>query len=329
MTSKEKKKSSLEIGLTIGKNARDKLKHPLILLSERLKKGFADIVELRQGLKLIINNYKPKRSVEVNFQIDNPPLDFVYCLSGKAEARIIDPQGSETTVSFEAGMNTVFYFPNTKGVIKLYAEDPIKLLSLHISPEFLNNFIEGDLVGLPEDFADILNGKLDKFFILNNAITPLMQVSVSQIFDTKIKGAARKMFFESKALELMSLQIQQLISEDSGSDISLTEKELSAVKTIKNLLNKNFKEHPSLTELAKSSGMTHTKLNFAFRKQYDSTVFEYIRKLRLEYSVQLLRERKLTVTEIAYEAGWSNPSHFSKEFTKHYGVSPKKYQLDK
>jgi AraC-like DNA-binding protein len=32
------------------------------------------------------------------------------------------------------------------------------------------------------------------------------------------------------------------------------------------------------------------------------------------------------MSEIAYEAGWSNPGHFTREFKKYYGKSPTQYR---
>ncbi len=305
--------------------------HPLFLISERLRKGFADIIELRQGLKLIINNYTPRKTVEVNFKVDSPPIDFAFCISGRAEAEVFMPNEEKIPLKFHEGMSTVFFFPNSKGRIKFFADDTIKILSLHISPEFLSNFIDNDTSGLPQELSQIMSGNEDMFFIKNSILTPAMKIAVNQILDTKLRSASRKMFLESKALELMSLGISQIISDSSNDEtnMSLSEKEIKSAEETKELIDKEFINPPPLSKLALKAGMSHTKLNFAFQKLYGETVFKYIRRLRLEYSIQLLEEKKMNITQIAYEAGWSNPSHFSREFLKHYGVSPKKYRKGK
>ena len=52
------KQNIYELGITLGSKLKSKLKLPLFNIPDKLKKGFAEIVELRQGLKLIINDYK-------------------------------------------------------------------------------------------------------------------------------------------------------------------------------------------------------------------------------------------------------------------------------
>jgi len=52
---------------------------------------------------------------------------------------------------------------------------------------------------------------------------------------------------------------------------------------------------------------------------------EFFTMIRLKRAEQLLRESGLTVTEIAYQVGFKDPSHFSKLFKKQFGVSPREY----
>lgn len=318
---------SLQLDITL--NSKLNIKFPLFLISERLKKGFATIIDLRQGLKLVINDYQPKKKVQVKFKVEHPPLQFAYCLSGKAESTIKNDELGGEKIKFSKGMNTVFYFPTTKGTITIYPDEKIKILSLHISPEFLKLFVEENFDELPHELKNILIGKRQNIFILNNEITPSMHIALTQIFNTEYKGATKKMLLESKALELMTLQIQQMSDANNIDEIfTINQSDKNKILEITELLNINFKSPLSLTELSESVGMSHTKLNFAFKKINGATVFEYIRKLRLEYSRQLLSEGDMSITEISYEAGWSSPSHFSKEFLKHYGINPKKYQKD-
>jgi AraC-like DNA-binding protein len=53
------------------------------------------------------------------------------------------------------------------------------------------------------------------------------------------------------------------------------------------------------------------------------TVNEFIRNIRLKKSLQLLEQKNLTITEIAYAVGFSSQSYYTRSFKKQYGVSPK------
>ena len=48
--------------------------------------------------------------------------------------------------------------------------------------------------------------------------------------------------------------------------------------------------------------------------------------MRLKRSAQLLEDTQMTVSEIAYQAGFSDAGYFSVCFKKHYGISPTEFK---
>ena len=52
---------------------------------------------------------------------------------------------------------------------------------------------------------------------------------------------------------------------------------------------------------------------------------EFIRTIRLRHAAELLREGKLTVTEVSYATGFSSISYFSRSFRTMYGVPPTQF----
>jgi AraC-like DNA-binding protein len=55
------------------------------------------------------------------------------------------------------------------------------------------------------------------------------------------------------------------------------------------------------------------------------TPIEFIYVTRLNHALTLLQEGTLTIAEVAYEAGFKNPSSFSKSFKKHFGKTPTEF----
>ncbi|RYY20905.1 MAG: helix-turn-helix domain-containing protein [Cytophagaceae bacterium] len=45
----------------------------------------------------------------------------------------------------------------------------------------------------------------------------------------------------------------------------------------------------------------------------------------MQKAAQLLREKQLTVSEVGYQLGLTNLSHFARVFEQHLGLKPKKY----
>ena len=73
-----------------------------------------------------------------------------------------------------------------------------------------------------------------------------------------------------------------------------------------------------LAELCQTSLRT---LERHFQKHYGVTVSEWLRELRLKQAYSVLQTGK-SVKEVAFEHGYKQVSHFSREFKSHFGVSP-------
>lgn len=83
----------------------------------------------------------------------------------------------------------------------------------------------------------------------------------------------------------------------------------------------------SLKEVSQSLNVHPTYLSREFSKYFDDLTFgDYIRKLRIEKSIQLLKESKHSLSEIAYLTGFSDQSHFNRIFKKVTGKNPSEYR---
>ncbi len=83
----------------------------------------------------------------------------------------------------------------------------------------------------------------------------------------------------------------------------------------------------SLKEVSQSLHVHPTYLSREFSKYFDDLTFgDYIRKMRIEKSIHLLKESKHSLSEIAYLTGFSDQSHFNRIFKKVMGKSPSVYR---
>src|SRR5687768_8723970 len=83
----------------------------------------------------------------------------------------------------------------------------------------------------------------------------------------------------------------------------------------------------SLKEISESLNVHPSYLSREFSKYFDDLSFgDYIRKLRIEKSILLLRDPKYSLAEIAYLTGFSDQSHFNRIFKMHTGRSPSIYR---
>jgi DNA-binding response OmpR family regulator len=77
--------------------------------------------------------------------------------------------------------------------------------------------------------------------------------------------------------------------------------------------------------LSSEIGMSSRHLLNKLQSLTDNTPVELIRILRLKRAVELLNEQKLSISEIAYDVGFSSPAYFSRCFQKLYNQSPTDY----
>ena len=77
--------------------------------------------------------------------------------------------------------------------------------------------------------------------------------------------------------------------------------------------------------LTKEVGISRAQLHRKMKEMTGLPVSEFIRNIRLEQAVRLLKEQKVNVTQVAYTVGFSNLAHFSTVFRKQFGVSPTEY----
>ena len=104
-----------------------------------------------------------------------------------------------------------------------------------------------------------------------------------------------------------------------GNDEALMERIMKVVN--EHLNDSDF----SVETMTKEVGISRAQLHRKMKEMTGLPVSEFIRNIRLEQAVRLLKEQKINVTQVAYSVGFSNLAHFSTVFRKQFGVSPTEY----
>ncbi len=94
----------------------------------------------------------------------------------------------------------------------------------------------------------------------------------------------------------------------------------------KDMIQAKFLDVPSLTDIANASGVHPVHLSREFRRYFDCTVGEYMRKLRVEHASNLLASTNTPLAEIANVCGFADQSHFSSTFKRTVGLTPARYR---
>lgn len=96
------------------------------------------------------------------------------------------------------------------------------------------------------------------------------------------------------------------------------------------IVKKNF-TNPRLDVdmICQEMGMSRANFYKKLKTITDLSPAEMVRNIRLESAARLLRETKLTISEIAIQVGFSSNSYFGSCFKALYGISPKEFQNTK
>lgn len=112
-------------------------------------------------------------------------------------------------------------------------------------------------------------------------------------------------------------------------DHYMSKEEICAIRSAKGILENNMMSPPCLDELSRIVGLNTSKLKRGFRAVYNTTPYASLHKARMVKAGNLLSQKGMNVSQVAWTVGYSNLSHFAAAFLKHYGVNPKVFQMSK
>ncbi|RNC88264.1 MAG: AraC family transcriptional regulator [Winogradskyella sp.] len=93
-------------------------------------------------------------------------------------------------------------------------------------------------------------------------------------------------------------------------------------------INENFKEHISLSEISEKVSMSIPAFCRYFKKVTGKTFTKLVNEFRIVHATKLLSESQLSITNICFECGFNNFSHFNRLFKEFTGKSASKYRKE-
>ena len=98
---------------------------------------------------------------------------------------------------------------------------------------------------------------------------------------------------------------------------------------VREVLNNHLDDEEfGIHQVCEALGMSRSQLYRKFAALTDTTVNQYLQNVRLDRARDLLRTTDLNVSEVAYDTGFKNPSHFSRAFSKRYGHAPSQARMN-
>lgn len=266
--------------------------------------------------KPVLHRFKFKTPLRLPVTMDSEAC-FIFAVDGKANihARI---ETKEVTKDYAVLIKCGRYINKWKEqedsrtseavIIRFYPEI-MKKIYRDILPKNLIN-------KKPSSFSDVEQIKVDK--MIKNYIDSLL------------------FYFDSPSLmneELIVLKLKELIalllnSNRSEEISSILENIFDIEKySLKEVVDAHLYEDLKLKDLASLTNLSESTFKRKFTERFNESPWKYIKRKRLEKASELLRNTTLTIAEITYECGFSDPGYFSKVFKEFYQSTPKEYRI--
>ena len=91
-------------------------------------------------------------------------------------------------------------------------------------------------------------------------------------------------------------------------------------------IHEHYQEALNTHDIATMVGLSHRQFNRRFHRFFNTSLCQYLMRVRINAACRLLTETDHSVTGIAGEVGFYDQSHFSRTFTRLMGLSPLKYR---
>lgn len=118
-------------------------------------------------------------------------------------------------------------------------------------------------------------------------------------------------------------------SQQAAYEQHLVKKDLEFVRRIRSIIEQNLQSDSfNIDALAAEAGLSRSVF---FKKMKSLTGFapvDYVREIRLDKAVTMVKHTDSNITEIAYAVGFRDSGYFTKCFRQKFGKSPKEYRAD-
>ena len=112
-------------------------------------------------------------------------------------------------------------------------------------------------------------------------------------------------------------------AEQEIAESHLEDRDKQFLKQLHSIIQKNLSDSEfGVEDIGKQIGLSRVQLYRKVKAMTGSSVVDLLRKARLAKAKRLLESRSMSVSEVAYDVGFSAPSYFTKCFKEEYGMLP-------
>jgi len=196
--------------------------------------------------------------------------------------------------------------------------DKVEVIAIHLYPDLLNKLYQREF---PELINQQVKGSKIQKIIPKNTISKFIE---NLEFYFQNPTLVNDYLLELKIKELILLLIQTKSAEPILQ--LLSDLFTPRIVNIKETVNLHLFSNLSVEELAKLCNLSLSSFKREFKKIFNDTPSNFINTERLKKAVELLKVSDFTISDIAYDTGFNDPSYFARLFKDKIGISPSTFQ---
>ncbi|TCD05885.1 AraC family transcriptional regulator [Pedobacter frigidisoli] len=287
-------------------------------IPEKFGCGYCTGFVFNEHIRILIFNYELKE----NLTIENPDIDlntktilFKFQNIFPVSETLLAGKQSKATPSVLIATRSL----NTDVVIPIHTNTAT--INIEVDANYLN-----ELFDLSEK-SPVLQSLLQNTqpLLFEQMIYPSLQKIIDEIAFEPVKNIFKPFLLRVKAEELVCKLLIELEKRDEKHLYALNNQDIQTIYKVRENMIEHLETPPVILELAIGANMSPTKLKRLFKQIFGNSIFSYFQEFRMKEAARLLKEKKLSVSDVGYKLGFTNLSHFSRVFADHTGMKPKQF----
>ena len=213
----------------------------------------------------------------------------------------------------------------TNGKIAIYPANVIQAMNWDKRIEFINLSLEHKFIeNCAEELIHSNNIEILPQFAIEDPVIYSLGLALKTEVESDNHGS---LLYTESAATMLAVHIlrhyttKKPIKKSFRGGISRSKLELAI-----NYINDNLNHNLSLIQLAKLVNISPNHFVRLFKQSIGLTPYQYVLECRINKAKQLLKNQKLTITEISHQLGFYDQSRFTNTFRKRVGITPKRYR---
>jgi AraC-like DNA-binding protein len=205
-----------------------------------------------------------------------------------------------------------------------YFEQSMDLLSKSNVIHFDPNFWGETFMKLPEaaSLSDLFS-RIRKGMMIRGEARDQAGVLIDQM---RQSSGIDRVILLLKVLKIFAGATDYTYVSQTEGTASLDEQNTKRIDQIFSFSLNNFTRDITLQEVADVANISVNSFCRYFKTHTRKTYFQFLLELRIGHACKLLAEEKLSISQIAYESGFNNLSHFNRTFKSIMKMRPNEYQ---